>query len=205
MPIGATSKALTAATMDSEPRSAYVFRPLVAADLPLISRWLRAAEVARWWGDPETEQALIAQDLAEPLMRQWIVEHQGHPFAYAQVYPAHAWPQPHLAHLPGGAAAIDAFIGEPAMLGHGHGRRFLRQLAAMVLAEGAGAVAIDPAIDNHRARRAFAQAGFAEEGIVETAAGPAVLMLYRGAANPGERRTLVEDGGERGIRTLDTL
>lgn len=162
----------------------YLFQPIIRADLRLVAHWLRTPEVVHWWGDPEEEEALITQDLDEPFMRQWIVEHHRHPFAYAQVYPAHAWPQPHLAHLPDGALVIDAFIGVPAMIGHGHGRRFLRLLAEMLLAEGAPAVAIDPALNNHRARRAYAHAGFAEESVLETEDGPAILMLYRGTASP---------------------
>ena len=129
----------------------------------MVARWLRTPEVVRWWGDPEEQEALVTQDLDEPLMRQWIVEHEQRPFAYAQAYPAHAWPQAHFAHLPDGTAVIDAFIGEPAMLGQGHGRGFLRRLAKMLLAEGAPVVAIDPALDNHRARRAYAHAGFVGE------------------------------------------
>jgi len=145
----------------------------------MVARWLRTPEVVRWWGDPEEQEALVTQDLDEPLMRQWIVEHEQRPFAYAQAYPAHAWPQAHFAHLPDGTAVIDAFIGEPAMLGQGHGRGFLRRLAKMLLAEGAPVVAIDPALDNHRARRAYAHAGFVGEMVVETEHGPAVLMLFQ--------------------------
>jgi aminoglycoside 6'-N-acetyltransferase len=140
----------------------------------------------RWWGAPEVEETLIAQDLDEPLMRQWIVEYERRPFAYAQAYPAHAWPQPHLAHLPDGAVVIDTFIGEPAMLGHGHGRRFLRLLAEMLLAEGAPIVAIDPVLNNRCARRAFAHAGFVEESAMRTKDGPVVLMIYR---RPGNERS----------------
>ena len=28
----------------------YVFRPMTAADLPLVRRWLETPEVVRWWG-----------------------------------------------------------------------------------------------------------------------------------------------------------
>ena len=163
----------------SETMPSYRFRPFLRADLPLVAGWLRTPEVVRWWGDPAEQESLIAQDLDEPSMQQWIVEHEGRPFAYVQAYPAHAWPQPHLAHLPDKTQVIDAFIGEPAMLGHGHGREFLRLLGEMLLAEGAPVVAIDPAPDNRRARHAYAHAGFVEERVVETEAGPAVLMLLR--------------------------
>ena len=98
-------------------------------------------------------------------MQQWIVEYAARSIAYLQTYPANAWPQAHLAHLPDGARAIDTFIGEPAMLGRCHG---------------APVVAIDPARDNHRARRAFVRAGFSTGDLVQTEAGPAGLMLYCG-------------------------
>jgi aminoglycoside 6'-N-acetyltransferase len=159
--------------------SPYHFRPFTRADLVMTAGWLRTPEVVRWWGVPEEQQTLLALDLDEPLMRQWIVEFERHPFAYAQAYPANAWPQPHLASLPPDAMVIDTFIGEPAMLGTGHGGAFLRLLAEMLLAEGAPAVAIDPALDNRRAQRAYARAGFVGQGVVETAEGPAALMLYR--------------------------
>jgi aminoglycoside 6'-N-acetyltransferase len=144
----------------------------------MAARWLQTPEVVRWWGTPEEQIALLTEDLDEPSMRQWIVEHEGRPFAYVQVYPAHAWPQSHLSHLPDRAEIIDAFIGEPDMVGRGHGSAFLRALAEKLLAEGASVVAIDPASDNHRARRAYTRAGFAGEDIVETEAGPAVLMYF---------------------------
>jgi hypothetical protein len=68
--------------------SPYRFRPFTRADLPMAARWLRTPDVARWWGDLETELTLLGQDLDEPAMRQWIVEHRGQPFAYVQAYRA---------------------------------------------------------------------------------------------------------------------
>jgi aminoglycoside 6'-N-acetyltransferase len=156
---------------------AYNFRPFTREDLSMVTRWLRTPEVIRWRGDPKEQLALVTEDLDEPLMKQWIVEHAERPFAYIQVYPAVAWPQSHLAHLQARAEVIDTFIGEPAMLDRGHGSAFLRAMAEKLLAEGAPVVAIDPARDNHRARRASIRAGFTEEQIVPTETGFAVLML----------------------------
>ena len=117
--------------------SLYNFRRFTHCDLPMAAHWLQQAEVARWWGDPAKELAVITEDLNEPMMRQWVVEYRGRPFGYAQTYPVHAWPQSHFKHLPDEAKAIDAFIGEPDMLGCGHGRAFLRVFAEMLIAEGA--------------------------------------------------------------------
>jgi aminoglycoside 6'-N-acetyltransferase len=156
----------------------YTFRPAGADDLPLLERWLRTTEVVRWWGDPREQAALLREDLYEPRMVMRIVSLAGRPFAYAQDYDVHAWPQPHFAHLPAGTRAIDSFIGEPDMIGQGHGSRFLNIMAQRLRAEGAPVVAIDPDVENLRARRAYAKAGFRGETVVETGAGPAVLMLF---------------------------
>jgi aminoglycoside 6'-N-acetyltransferase len=158
--------------------AAYTFRPAVRADLPRLRLWLRTAEVVRWWGDPDEQSALLEADLDEPLMVMRIVAFNGRPFAYAQDYDVRSWPQAHFAELPPGARAIDAFIGEPDMLGVGHGARFLRLFALRLRAEGAPAVVIDPDPDNLRARRAYGRAGFCGDRLVETAEGPAVLMIF---------------------------
>jgi aminoglycoside 6'-N-acetyltransferase len=134
----------------------------------------------RWWGDPEHETALLRADLDEPRMVMQIVSFEGRPFAYAQNYPVDAWPQPHFSHLPLGARAIDAFIGEEDMIGRGHGSAFLKLLAMQLLTEGAPMVAIDPDVHNVRARRAYAKAGFVGDTQVETGEGPAILMMFGG-------------------------
>jgi aminoglycoside 6'-N-acetyltransferase len=95
----------------------------------------------------------------------------------------YSWPQPHFAWLPVGTRAIDAFIGEPEMLGRGHGARFLRLLVERLLSEGAPVVAIDPGVSNLRARRAYEKAGFRAGPVVETGEGPAVLMMCDGSSS----------------------
>jgi hypothetical protein len=84
----------------------YRFRSIIDADLPMVERWLKTPEVARWWGDPAEQLVLLKEDLDDPLMRQWIVEYGQRPFAYVQAYEAHAWPQVHLQGLPGGTQVI---------------------------------------------------------------------------------------------------
>jgi aminoglycoside 6'-N-acetyltransferase len=144
---------------------AYTFRPATPEDLPLLRRWLRTPEVVRFWGDPEEELTLLTADLAEPRMVMRIVSLAERPFAYA-------------------TRAIDTFIGEPDMVGRGHGACYLRLLAERLLAEGAPLVVIDPDADNERARRAYENAGFRGTSVVATAAGPAVLMIFDGSVAP---------------------
>ena len=101
--------------------SPYLFRPMTAADLPLIRRWLREAHVREWWGDPDEQFALVSGDLNEPAMDQFIVlmSSNDRPFGYLQCYRLTAWntgfgPQP------AGTRGIDQFIGEKDMIGRGH-------------------------------------------------------------------------------------
>jgi aminoglycoside 6'-N-acetyltransferase len=158
----------------------YTFRPAARTDLPMLREWLETPDVVRWWGDPAEQYALLEEDLDEPGMTMLIVSFEGSPFAYAQHYAVHRWPQPHFAHLPAGTRAIDAFVGVPAMLGKGHGRAFLRLLATDLIEVGAPTVAIDPDIANARARAAYARAGFLDDGIVESGEGPVARMLFGG-------------------------
>ena len=160
--------------------SPYSFRPATNADLPLFRRWLCTAEPRRWWGDPAHEYSLLEEDLENPGMTMLVVSYDGVPFAYAQHYEVHTWPQPHLSHLPAGSRAIDAFIGVPEMLGVGHGAAFLRLLALELKRAGTPEIAIDPDMANLRARRAYEKAGFRGGTPVATEAGPAVLMLFGG-------------------------
>jgi len=165
--------------------SQYAFRPAAHSDLPLLRRWLSTPEVVRWWGDPEEEFTLLQEDLEDPRMVMRIVCFEGRPFAYAQDYEVYSWPQPHFAVLPAGARAIDAFIGEPGMLGVGHGSRFLALLAQRLRNEGAPRVVIDPDVANLRARRAYEKALFRADSVVETGQGAVVLMIFDDTAAAG--------------------
>jgi aminoglycoside 6'-N-acetyltransferase len=158
--------------------SPYSFRRASPGNLPRLRRWLCTPEVARWWGDPEREFELLRQDLCEPRMTMRIVSYRTRPFAYAQDYEVHAWPQAHLAHLPEGARAIDSFIGLTSMIGRGHGGNYLRLLAERLHQEGAPMVVMDPAVHNLRALRAYEKAGFRGGTDVATGGGPAVLMIF---------------------------
>jgi aminoglycoside 6'-N-acetyltransferase len=161
-------------------QSTYSFRPVTDDDVPMLRRWLETPEVRRWWGDPAEQQALIEEDLAGAVMTQLIVSLDGRPFAYAQHCEVHEWGESPFFHLPRGARAIDPFIGEPDLIGQGHGPAFLRIICEGLAAQGAPAIGIDPDVANHRARQAYRKAGFVGEEVVETSEGPAVLMLFRG-------------------------
>jgi aminoglycoside 6'-N-acetyltransferase len=62
----------------------YHFRPMTAADLPLLRKWLGMPHVVEWWGDADEQYALVSEDLDSPAMDQFIVAADDRPFAYLQ-------------------------------------------------------------------------------------------------------------------------
>ena len=155
---------------------AYAFHPMSRDHLPMIRRWLETPEVVRWWGDPDQQYGLVSGDLDHPDMDQFIVAAGDRPFGYIQCYVLRTWNQG-FGPQPQATRGIDQFIGEPDMIGHGHGSDFIRQFADGLLASGIPRIVTDPAPDNARAVRAYAKAGFQRERRIKTSDGPALLMV----------------------------
>ena len=156
--------------------SQYQFRPMSAADLPLLRDWLARPHVREWWGDPDEQFGLVSGDLTHPAMDQYIVAAADRPFAYLQCYQMTEWnsgfgPQPE------GARGLDQMIGEADMVGRGHGSAFIRAFADALLTHGTPRVVTDPDPNNARAVRAYEKAGFVRERLVDTPDGIALLMV----------------------------
>jgi aminoglycoside 6'-N-acetyltransferase len=154
----------------------YVFHPMSSGDLPLLGNWLETPEVVRWWGRPDQQYALVSGDLAHPDMDQFIVALGDQPFGYIQCYKLSTWNQG-FGEQPPMTRGIDQFIGVSDMIGHGHGSGFIRQFTESLLASGIPRVVTDPDPDNARAVRAYANAGFQSDRVVDTPDGPALLMV----------------------------
>ncbi len=155
---------------------AYAFHPMSRDHLPMIGRWLETPEVVRWWGDPDEQYELVSGDLGHSDMDQFIVAADDRPFAYIQCYALSTWnegfgPQPQT------TRGIDQFIGEPAMIGRGHGSSFIRQFTDGLLASGIPRIVTDPDPENARAVRAYTKAGFQRERVIDTPDGPALMMV----------------------------
>jgi aminoglycoside 6'-N-acetyltransferase len=152
----------------------YTFRAVTHDDLELLAGWLREPHVARWWGDPAEELALIAGDMAEPAISLNLVALNGEAFAYIQSYDTAACGV--LTDQPAGTRGIDQFIGVPAMTGIGHGPRFMTAFCNQLFTASARRVVTDPDPANRIAIRAYGKAGFRriDERILED--GPVVLM-----------------------------
>ena len=159
----------------------YEFRPMTAADLPLIKRWLRMPHVMEWWGEPDEQLDLVSGDLTHPAIDQYVVKTGQREFAYIQCYRMTEWnlgfgPQPD------GARGIDQMIGEPDMIERGHGSAFIRSVLEGLLAAGVPRVVTDPNPTNGRAIRCYEKAGFARDRLVDTPDGTALLMIRNASA-----------------------
>jgi aminoglycoside 6'-N-acetyltransferase len=145
-------------------------------DLPLLREWLARSHVREWWGDPNEQFGLVSGDMSEPAMDQYIASHDGVPFGYLQCYRLTDWnicfgPQPEA------TRGIDQMIGEPGMIGRGHGSAFIRTFIEGLLESGTPRIVVDPDPDNARAIRAYEKAGFLRDKIVDTPDGISLLMV----------------------------
>ena len=159
----------------------YAFRAVSRADLPLIRRWLETPEVVHWWGEPDAQYELVSGDLDHPDMDQFLVTLDDRAFGYIQTYAVSTWNQGFGAH-PKKTHGIDQFIGEPHMIGRGHGSRFIKGFVDCLLGEGIPRVVTDPDLTNARAVRAYEKAGFQRDRIVDTPDGPILLMVRNRSA-----------------------
>jgi aminoglycoside 6'-N-acetyltransferase len=163
----------TLVTPSPNAQATYQFRPMTAHDLTMVRAWQAAPHVREWWDDDEL--TLASED--EPAMNQYIVAIDERPFAYLQCYLQSAYPENGLGPHPPGTRGIDQFIGEPDMVGRGHGSAFIRAFVHRLLTAGAPRVITDPDPRNERAIRAYAKAGFRPEREVVTPDGRAHLMV----------------------------
>jgi aminoglycoside 6'-N-acetyltransferase len=135
----------------------YRFRAATMADFDLLAGWQRAPHVSPWWN---SDPPLTEEKLSDPRVLRWIVAFGERPFAYMQDYAVHGWPEHPFDYLPQGSRGIDQYIGEPDMIGKGHGTGFIRQRMQDLFGQGAPALATDPHPDNRRAIAVYEKLGF---------------------------------------------
>jgi len=158
------------------PRPAYRFRAVTPSDLPLLREWLQREHVREWWGDPVRGLERIAEHIVDPAIDALMVEYDHLPIGYIQSWDPHAEADHPCRDQPAGTRGIDQFIGEPQLLGRGHGTAFIRLFVENLFEAGAPRVITDPNPRNSRAIRAYAKAGFKEIDRRITISGEAVLM-----------------------------
>ena len=147
------------------------------ADLALLKAWQSNPHVRDWW---ESDEPYDEADLTDPRVARWIVSIAGRPFAFMQDYTVHGWEGHHFAGLPRGARGIDQYIGDPDLVGIGHGSAFIRIRMQALFDEGAPVIATDPHPDNARAIAVYRKLGFEPSGPPQmTEWGLIVPMLAR--------------------------
>jgi aminoglycoside 6'-N-acetyltransferase len=150
--------------------SSYTFAPLSEEHLDLIRRWLLEPHVKRWWDDgvkTPYPDAVIA-DYREAIQGNdptyhYLAEIDGKAVGMFQHYRIADDPEYAKALALGeDAVGVDLFIGEPELIGRGHGpamlRQFLRDVAFPF--HGLDVCVIGPSVKNLAAIGAYAKIGF---------------------------------------------
>lgn len=135
----------------------YSFRSAGLEDLSVLRNWQSLPHVRKWWGDNDPFDENGVHDAR---VARWIVELNGKPFANMQDYCVHGWENHHFGHLPLGARGVEQYIGNPTMIGRGHGSAFLQQRLDELFDAGVPVVAVDPHPTNTRAIAAYQKVGF---------------------------------------------
>jgi len=120
-----------------------------ADDAERLAEWHRDPDVARFWDDETFTVDELRDRLARPDVESWIVEADGAPIGYLQVW----WDEP----TEGG---LDMFL-VPDARGRGLGPDAARAMARHLLGErGWTRVTVDPYTWNEQALRGWRNAGF---------------------------------------------
>ena len=159
--------------------SGYRFSMVSAKDLRLLRFWLSEPHIVDWWTPPEEDMTAMEQDIDadKDCVRRYIVSFNGREFGFIQIYDPQKvsfWsenPQ-----TPG-TFGIDQFIGDPAMIGFGHGTNFIKAFVQHLRSiEGIRRLIVDPHPDNSPAIKCYQQVGFKKDSDISTPDGPAALM-----------------------------
>jgi aminoglycoside 6'-N-acetyltransferase len=126
--------------------------------------------VREWWGDPVHGLASIADHIVNPAINPFVVEWNDLSIGYIQ-----SWDHPRR-DQPLRTRGIVQFIGEPQLIGRGHGTAFIRFFVESLFESGAPRVVTDPNPRNSRAIRVYTKAGFKEIDRRITISGEALLM-----------------------------
>lgn len=167
---------------------AICFRPVTAADLPLLADWIARPHWQDWWGEPEAELGYVRDMIAgiDTTCRPFIMELDGEPLGYIQAWqvgceqtPESAVDSPWLMALPADAIGIDLSIADASQLSRGIGSAAIRRFVAMLREEGHRHFIIDPDAANTRAVAAYRKAGFRPVPALEGRTEGVLIMQYQ--------------------------
>jgi aminoglycoside 6'-N-acetyltransferase len=149
---------------------ALTWRPLAAADLPMLAKWLREPEVARWWNHEHTAEA-VERDFGPSVRGEepgedLVVSLDGQPIGLLQRSVIRDYPEDlaefrALTDVPEGAVEIDYLIADAALRGRGLGSRMIAAAVESTWSDYAAAPAVLVAVvaANTASWRALEKAG----------------------------------------------
>lgn len=161
---------------------AYSFRPMTEEDLPLLFRWASEPHVKQWW-DTEKEWADFRLRYLENINSKdsfpHIVSFNQRPLGYINYWTVESDPN-FRSLFPAGSVGTDQFIGEPDLIGQGHGHKFVRAFSDQLLENPKIPVVMtDPNSENMAAIRCYEKAGFTKLKLVKTSEGQSLVMERR--------------------------
>ncbi len=149
----------------------YTFAPLREEHVDLVRRWLKEPHVSVWWHDDPRET-----DYPEGTIREWLeairgtdptdmflIEMDGRPIGVIQSYRVQDYPNyvDEFGELDETAFSVDLFIGEPDLVGRGHGTALLREFVRAGFDRyGVDYCVIGPSKRNLPAIRSYEKVGF---------------------------------------------
>lgn len=162
------------------------FRPLRAADIPILHDWLRRPHVAQWWGRgdaggnlEDTTKKYLPRLQEASSIKAHIALLSGDPIGFVQSYVAlgcgDGWWEDE---TDPGVRGIDQFLCDGGKLGKGMGSRMVAAFVRQLFQDPTVTkVQTDPDPTNARAIRCYEKAGFHPVGTVTTPDGQALLMV----------------------------
>jgi RimJ/RimL family protein N-acetyltransferase len=156
------------------------FVPFAEEHLALLQNWLAQPHVAEFWQETNNEAELrekFLHNLHERGVKPYVILLGDKPIGYIQSYEAVKVGGGWWASEKAGVHGVDQFIGDPALLGKGHGTKLISEfLQALFFDHAVTEVITDPDPKNARAIRAYEKVGFLKEGETTTPGGPAILF-----------------------------
>lgn len=146
------------------------WRPLIAADLPLLAEWLREPQVSRWWNHEHSAEAVErdfgASVRGEEPGEDLVVSLDGHPIGLLQRsvisdYPEDLAEFSAVVDVPDGAVGLDYLIADASLRGRGLGSRLISMAVEATWSDypGAAAVLVAVVATNTASWRALEKAG----------------------------------------------
>ena len=137
------------------------FAKLTDLELPLLERWLKVPDVAKWFYPAEEWLGEFRETLSAQWKRQCLVRIDNQPAGYIQSYDARKRAVGPWMQLPEGTWGLDFFIAEARFVGIGIATGIVSQFALLCWQDtNIQQLVVEPESNNQRAMNIYREAGF---------------------------------------------